>query len=103
MFRGKKYYHEFLEAGEGISTNILASRLQKLEVDGVISKKRDPDKGSRFIYSLTNKGKELLPIMLAMIVWGARYDPDTMVPPSLIEQLNDNPEELSNSILEKLD
>lgn len=103
MFRGKKYYHEFLEAGEGISTNILASRLQDLEEEGVISKRKDPEKGSRFIYSLTNKGKELVPVMLAMIEWGAKYDPDTEAPKEFIEKLQNDPNKMRQDILNKLD
>ena len=103
MFRGKKYYHEFLEAGEGISTNILASRLQSLEEEGVVSKRKDPDKGSRFIYTLTDKGKELIPVMLAMIEWGAKYDPETEAPAEFIEKLQNNPVKMQQDILNKLD
>jgi DNA-binding HxlR family transcriptional regulator len=67
MFKGKHYYQEFLEAGEGISTNILASRLADLESNGLISKQRDAVKRSKFVYTLTDKGIDLLPMMLAMI------------------------------------
>ena len=38
MFKGRHYYGEFLNAGEGISTNILADRLARLEVAGIIAK-----------------------------------------------------------------
>ena len=77
MFKGKTTYGEFLASDERISTNILAARLQRLEEDGFIQKRRDDVKKSRFVYSLTERGKSLLPLMLELIAWGARNDPDT--------------------------
>ncbi len=103
MFKGKKYYNEFLEAGEGISTNILASRLRDLEKHGVISKIRDPEKKSKVLYSLTSKGKELIPVMLAMIEWGSKHDPNTEAPQEFIENLRNNPEKIRQDILKRLE
>jgi len=102
MFKGRQYYYEFMEAGEGISTNVLASRLLDLENNGIISKKRDPLKGSRFIYSLTQKGTELLPMMLAMMDWSEKYDKETEVPQEFIIKLRTEPEKLQQEILENL-
>ena len=80
MFKGRRYYGEFLAAGEGVSTNILADRLGKLEESGIISKQRDPVKGSKVIYTLTDKGLALMPTMLAMMEWSEKYDAKTEVP-----------------------
>ena len=102
MFKGRQYYHEFLEAGEGISTNVLASRLLDLEGNGIVTKKRDPIKGSRYIYSLTQKGTELLPMMLAMMDWSEKYDAQTEVPEGFISQLRQDPEQLKKDILDNL-
>ena len=102
MFKGRQYYYEFMEAGEGISTNVLASRLLDLENNGIISKKRDPLKGSRFIYSLTQKGTELLPMMLAMMDWSEKYDNKTEVPREFITKLRTEPEKLQQEILQSL-
>ena len=66
---GKRYFHEFESAGEGIATNILTDRLKLLVDSGILEKARDPAKGSRRIYRLTEKGLDLLPILLDMIVW----------------------------------
>ncbi|PCH60514.1 MAG: transcriptional regulator [SAR86 cluster bacterium] len=99
MFKGRKYYHEFIEAGEGISTNILAVRLADLESSGIISKSRDPVKGSRYIYSLTDKGMELIPMMMAMIDWAEKFDADTEVPKDFIDKLRKNPQKLHQEIL----
>ncbi|MBL4720675.1 MAG: helix-turn-helix transcriptional regulator [Alphaproteobacteria bacterium] len=74
MLKGNKTYGEFLEADESISTNILADRLKHLETEGVIEKARDPDNHRSFIYTLTDKGRDLAPIMLEIIAWGGKYD-----------------------------
>ncbi|MEC4727108.1 helix-turn-helix transcriptional regulator [Shewanella sp. D64] len=102
MFKGCKYYHEFIEAGEGISTNILATRLVDLESNGIISKSRDPAKGSRFIYELTVKGIELMPMMLALIDWAEKFDADTEVPKDFIKNLRNDPLKLQQELLDNL-
>ncbi len=102
MFKGRKYYYEFIEAGEGISTNVLATRLVDLESNGIISKTRDPAKGSRFIYTLTQKGIELMPMMLAMMDWAEKYDAETEVPKDFIKKLRNDLGKLQQEILENL-
>ncbi|MBV1915656.1 MAG: helix-turn-helix transcriptional regulator [Pseudomonadales bacterium] len=102
MFKGRKYYHEFMEAGEGISTNILASRLVDLERNGIIDKRTDRIKKSKFVYCLTEKGIELMPMMLAMIDWAEKYDADTEVPAGFIESLRKDPEALRRDLLNDL-
>ncbi|KLN66669.1 MULTISPECIES: winged helix-turn-helix transcriptional regulator [Vibrio] len=102
MFKGRHYYQEFLEAGEGISTNILASRLADLESNGLISKKRDTVKRSKFVYTLTDKGIDLLPMMLAMIDWSEKYDTKTEVPSDFIRTLRGEPERLRQKLREGL-
>jgi len=76
---GRRHYGQFEAAGEGIATNILASRLKQLVEDGIIEKLRDPEHGSRRIYRLTPKGIDLLPIVVEIILWSAKYDPDSPV------------------------
>lgn len=102
MFKGRKYYHEFIEAGEGISTNVLATRLVDLEANGIISKSKDPEKGSRFVYTLTQKGKELMPMMLAMMDWAEKYDDATEVPPEFIKKLRSDSDSLQQELLDHL-
>ena len=102
MFKGRRYYHEFMEAGEGISTNILARRLVDLERNGIIHKKTDSVKKSKFVYCLTEKGLELIPMMLAMIDWAEKYDADTEVPEGFIKNLRKDPEALRLDLLKDL-
>ena len=86
----KKHYNEFLDSDEGISTNILADRLKKLENEGIISKEKDPDNKKQFIYSPTKKCLDLVPIILEISVWGAKYDPETKAPPEEMEKIRNN-------------
>lgn len=111
FFKGKKYYNEFLNSPEKISTNILASRLTKLELEGLITKNIDPENASKKIYRLSGKGKALLPMLLEMIAWSAAYDPmldeaGTLVdgaPEELLARLSSNRSSLIAEILESLD
>ncbi len=74
MLRGKSSYGEFLESEEKIATNILADRLKLLESEGVLSKRVSPANKSKYIYSLTEKGVDLLPIIIEIMDWGAKYN-----------------------------
>ena len=74
VFRRKRYFREFLSSDEGIATNILTDRLSRLEVIGVLSKQPDPENGRQVIYSLTDKGIALIPVLVELACWGAVYD-----------------------------
>ena len=87
MFRGKKTYGEFLDAKEGIATNILADRLKYLEAEGIIRKSRDPHSRRRNIYELTEKGCDLVPVMLEILRWSGKYDPQTAVPKKALKRV----------------
>lgn len=92
LFMGKRYYGEFLNAGEGISTNILADRLGKLEDSGMFTRHRDQNKKSKVYYLPTNKALELIPIFLSIIEWAERHDEKTEVPKDFIASYRNNPE-----------
>lgn len=94
MFKGKRHYNEFLEAGEKVSTSVLGDRLKKLEEMGIISKGEDAVKKSRIRYSLTQQGIDLLPILLEMIIWGGVNDAQTESPKEFMEQAINNKEAL---------
>ena len=90
FFKRKSSYGEFLAAPEKISTNILAARLAKLEESGIITKNNDPDHLSKYIYSPTKKGEDLLPLLLDMIEWSAKYDPQPHGQKNIIDGGPDN-------------
>lgn len=75
MVRGFRTFKEFEEAGEGIATNVLADRLKKLLAAGLISTEADPNDGRRVHYRLTEKGIDLAPVLLELLIWGARHEP----------------------------
>lgn len=102
MFKGKRHYNEFLEAGEKVSTSVLGDRLKMLEEMGIISKGQDTIKKSRIRYSLTQKGIDLLPIMIEMIIWGGEKDPLTESPKAFMEQAINHREDLIKEIREQL-
>lgn len=74
MFKGGSSYQDFLNAGEGIASNVLADRLRKLECSGIVEKHRDPDDARRFKYRLTGKGIDLAPVLVEMVLWAARHE-----------------------------
>jgi DNA-binding HxlR family transcriptional regulator len=74
IFRGKRTYGDFLKSEERFATNILASRLARLEENGILKKRRDRADARRDIYQLTEKGLDLIPLLLEMVVWSAKYD-----------------------------
>jgi DNA-binding HxlR family transcriptional regulator len=74
LVRGKRTHGDFRQSSERIATNILADRLDHLEREGILRKRPDPDDGRSEIYSLTRKGTDLLPLLLAMTVWSGKYD-----------------------------
>lgn len=60
---------------EGIATNILASRLKRLADEGLVTAAADPTHKQRTIYSLTEMAIDLVPVMVQLGNWGARYLP----------------------------
>lgn len=84
MVRGFRTFKEFQESGEGIATNILADRLRKLTASRIISSEADAADRRRVSYRLTGKGIDLAPVLLDLLVWGARHE-ETDVPCAVIE------------------
>lgn len=74
VFRGKRTYGEFLKSKEGFATNILASRLDHLIEVGILQREGDETDGRKDIYSLTEKGLDLIPLIFEMVLWSAKYD-----------------------------
>src|SRR3979490_2378817 len=74
MLRGFRTYKEFLESYEGIATNILTVRLQRLIAHGIITTEPAPSDGRKLIYSLTAKGIDLAPVLTEMVLWAAAHE-----------------------------
>ena len=80
LIMGKKTYSEFQSSQEAIPTNILAERLKRLQAQGVVTKQQYQDKPVRYEYHLTDKGRDLRPVLLAMVKWGNQYIEGTLTP-----------------------
>jgi DNA-binding HxlR family transcriptional regulator len=86
MVRGFRRYKEFLESCEGIATNVLADRLKKLESAGIVQTEVDEADKRTLNYRLTEKGIDLAPVLLELLIWGARHE-KTGVPCACIAEM----------------
>ncbi|MFN3657522.1 MAG: winged helix-turn-helix transcriptional regulator [Pseudolabrys sp.] len=78
IFGNRRHFRELLNRSEeGISSNILADRLKNLVEQGILTRADDPSHKQKGIYSLTDKGIELLPVLAQMAAWGYRHLPVT--------------------------
>lgn len=74
---GHSRFGEFTSSPEGIPTNILTDRLEKLQQNGIVSQRPASEGSKRMAYELTEKGRGLLPILRAMRDWGLKWEPGT--------------------------
>lgn len=100
VYFGKKTYGEFLASEEGIATNILALRLAHLEQQGILIKKPHETEKRKEMYVLTEKGLDLIPILVEMAGWSAQHDPQTAAPPAWIALMNSEKEKMIRLIRE---
>ena len=78
IFGNRRHFRELLtRSEEGIASNILADRLKRLVEQGILSKADDASHKQKALYSLTEQGIELLPILAQMAAWGRKYLPVT--------------------------
>ena len=76
IFVNRRHFRELLtKSMEGIASNILADRLHRLVEQGLIVKSDDASHKQKVIYSLTEKGIEMLPLLMDMNEWGHKYLP----------------------------
>jgi DNA-binding HxlR family transcriptional regulator len=89
MVRGYRTFREFQKSGEGIATNVLADRLRKLQTSGIVVAEQEATDRRKVAYRLTEKGIDLAPALLELLIWGARHE-RTAAPCSLIETVEKN-------------
>ena len=80
MFTGKRHFRQLLQSEEGISSNVLADRLNGLVEQELVRREDDPSHAQKAIYSLTEKGLDLLPMIMAMSAWAQKHHPETRRP-----------------------
>jgi DNA-binding HxlR family transcriptional regulator len=87
IFARKRHFQEFLDSPEKIASNILAARLKLLEKSGLVTRAADPSHGRRVVYAPTTKALDLLPIMIELMRWGARYDAKSAAPARFMRRI----------------
>lgn len=73
LILGRSRFKEFVASPEGIPTNILSERLERLGQAGIIRQIPAEDGTKRMAYQLTEKGRALSPVILAMRDWGLSW------------------------------
>lgn len=102
VFFNKRTYNEFLASKEKIATNILANRLERLKAADILKCTRcETDKRSE-IYSLTEKGLNLIPVLLEISYWGAQSDPGTAASQSFVKAYKRDKTALANALQNRL-
>ncbi len=102
MFKGKHYYGDFVQSEEKIATNLLADRLSMLEKEGVISKSKDDNHKQKIVYKLTRKGIDLMPVLVEIIMWSAKYDKQSAVDKSFVKAVKKDKAGLINALSKQL-
>lgn len=102
LLLGKHEYREFLEGPDGIATNILTDRLKRLSCAGIVQSMPHPENKTRKFYYLTERGKQLLPLMIEMIIWGATHLSTVRVPPRLLYKIKKNREQFVRDTLQAI-
>jgi len=78
LFMGKHTFKAFQESPENIPSNVLAERLKRLENEQILQRKLYQERPPRYSYHLTDKGRDLGPVLQAMLMWGNTHVPGTM-------------------------
>jgi len=89
-FNGLHHFEEF-QSNLGIARNILSNRLGRLVEHGILRRDPDPDDRRKVAYRLTDKGRDLLPVLLSLRQWGERWVSGLPSNPVLVDRLNRRP------------
>lgn len=87
IFKDKVYYQDFADSEERIATNILAERLRRLKMAGLIQSRPDSNNGRKIFYFPTSKALDLIPMLLEIIDWSAKHDPMTRASKEFLKML----------------
>lgn len=103
VFEEKTFYKDFLNSKEKIATNILSDRLKKLENCGFIESRVCEKPKTKKLYSLTQKGKDLIPVLIEMILWSSKHETGLAVTDEFLEKAKNHREAVINHIASGLD
>lgn len=98
MFTSRCEFGQLLNAGEGIATNILAERLERLQQHGIISKQKHPEHGKKYRYALTELGLKLAPVLIETVLWGSEAVKESSGPPHIMSMMKRDKDALLQKI-----
>lgn len=101
MFKGLRTFKQFQESGEQIASNVLASRLQRLKDQGIVTGERSSSDARVVTYRPTTKGLDMLPVLVEIVLWSARYE-RTAAPRKLLERMINDRERFIGEIRQRL-
>lgn len=101
MFFENRHFNELVRI-EAISTNILANRLKSLIKNGIVTKQIDKKNRSSYLYSLTQKGVELIPIVIEIYKWGANNVEGNNAESGFKKRINNETEKVSQEFINKI-
>lgn len=101
-FFQKSEFTEFVASDERIGTNTLSRRLRHLELQGVISKSTLASDRRRERYQLTEKGLDLIPILIQLTLWGASHDPATGASADEVAAMRADPDAFAARVRERI-
>lgn len=102
FFFDKHEFKEYLASPESIATNVLTDRLKKLMHNQIIAEIPHPATRTRKLYYLTQKGKDLLPVLGSMAHWGSKHLPDLEAMQPLYERLRTEPQKFQSEIKSRI-
>ena len=89
-FNGLHHFEEF-QTTLGIARNILSHRLGRLVENGILERVPDPSDRRKVSYRLTDKGRDLLPVLLSLRQWGERWVSGKPSNPVLVDRYSRQP------------
>ena len=89
-FNGLRHFEEF-QTNLGIARNILSNRLGRLVEHGILRRDPDPADRRKVTYRLTDKGRDLLPVLLSLRQWGERWISGLPSNPVLVDRYTRKP------------
>lgn len=73
IYNGEQRFTDFVKSIPGISKKVLTDDLRSLENDGLVNREAFAEIPPKVVYSLSELGKSLKPILDAMFTWGTEY------------------------------
>lgn len=98
VFEGKRFYKDLLSSKESIATNVLSDRLKRLEKLEIIKSEVYEKQKTQKIYTLTEKGKDLIPVLIEVILWSSKYKDGLNISQDFLAKLGQNKEEIIKKI-----